>query len=127
MSAPNPNWQRCVDEAPRALSRPGWRHQRRPRLRQHAGSSSSSSTGSSSFAEYATDLGYLMIVVTNQAGIGRGYYSEREFLALTEWMCAAFRDRGAPIAKVYYCPFHPEHGVGELQASNPPSANRARA
>ena len=61
---------------------------------------------------YATDLGYLVIVVTNQAGIGRGYYGEREFLALTEWMCGVFRERGAPVTKVYYCPFHPEYGVG---------------
>lgn len=63
----------------------------------------------------ATDLGYLNIVVTNQAGIGRGHYSEREFQALTEWMCTLFRDHGAPIAKVYYCPFHPEHGVGSYK------------
>lgn len=66
----------------------------------------------------ATDLGYLVIVVTNQAGIGRGYYSERDFQALTDWMCAAFRERGAPIAKVYYCPFHPEHGVGSYKVES---------
>jgi D-glycero-D-manno-heptose 1,7-bisphosphate phosphatase len=67
----------------------------------------------------ATDLEYLIIVVTNQAGIGRGYYSEQEFSALTEWMCGAFRDRGAPIAKVYYCPFHPEYGVGSYKVESP--------
>jgi len=67
---------------------------------------------------YATHLGYLIIVVTNQAGIGRGYYSEGEFLALTEWMCGVFRDRGAPIAKVYYCPFHPEFGVGSYKVES---------
>jgi len=65
--------------------------------------------------KYATDLGYLLLVVTNQAGIARGYYTERDFLVLTEWMCASFRERGAPIAKVYFCPFHPEHGVGEYK------------
>jgi D-glycero-D-manno-heptose 1,7-bisphosphate phosphatase len=66
----------------------------------------------------ATDLGYVIFVVTNQAGIGRGYYSEREFLELTEWMCGVFRDHGAPIRKVYYCPFHPEHGVGIYKADS---------
>jgi D-glycero-D-manno-heptose 1,7-bisphosphate phosphatase len=60
----------------------------------------------------ANKLDYLVIVVTNQAGIGRGYYTEQEFLDLTEWMCGVLRDRGAPISKVYFCPFHPEHGVG---------------
>jgi D-glycero-D-manno-heptose 1,7-bisphosphate phosphatase len=60
----------------------------------------------------AKDLRYLIFVVTNQAGIGRGLYTEEDFEKLTEWMCASFRDRGAPIAKVYSCPFHPEFGIG---------------
>lgn len=64
---------------------------------------------------HAVGLGYLNIVITNQAGIGRGFYTEADFLALTEWMYAAFRERGSPIAKVYYCPFHPEFGVGEYR------------
>ena len=55
---------------------------------------------------------YQLIVVTNQAGIGRGYYSEADFSTLTDWMCDRFRVEGAPIADVFYCPFHPEHGVG---------------
>ena len=67
----------------------------------------------------ATNLGYLVIVVTNQAGIGRGYYSEREFLEITEWMCGAFRDCGSQISKVYYCPFHPENGVGIYKHDSP--------
>jgi D-glycero-D-manno-heptose 1,7-bisphosphate phosphatase len=61
---------------------------------------------------YAKVSGYLVIVVTNQAGIGRGYYSEQDFAELTNWMCARFQDRGAPISKVYHCAFHPEHGIG---------------
>ncbi len=63
----------------------------------------------------AAELGYMVFVVTNQAGIGRGYYSERDFLELTDWMRGMFLARGAPIAKVYYCPFHPEHGVGDYK------------
>src|SRR5438128_1203722 len=61
---------------------------------------------------YATDLDYVLIVVTNQAGIGRGLYSEQDFLDLTDWMCGVFRERGVPLGKVYYCPSHPDHGVG---------------
>ena len=60
----------------------------------------------------ASQLGFLNIVVTNQAGIGRGYYSEEDFLALSDWMCGVLCERGAPIAKVYHCPFHYRHGVG---------------
>jgi len=63
----------------------------------------------------ATRSGYLLIVVTNQAGIGRGYYSEEDFLALTEWMCDRFKVEVAPIADVFYCPFHSEHGVGDYK------------
>lgn len=63
----------------------------------------------------ATRSGYLLIVVTNQAGIGRGYYSEEDFLALTDWMCNRFMLEGVTITDVFYCPFHPEHGVGDYK------------
>ena len=52
--------------------------------------------------------GYLLVVVTNQAGIGRGYYDEAAFEALTRWMLDRFAAEGAPIDRVYYCPHHPE-------------------
>jgi D-glycero-D-manno-heptose 1,7-bisphosphate phosphatase len=71
--------------------------------------------GITDLGRHAVGLGYLLIVATNQAGIGRGYYTEADFLALTDWMCSAFREQGAPIARVYYCPFHPEFGVGEYR------------
>jgi D-glycero-D-manno-heptose 1,7-bisphosphate phosphatase len=60
----------------------------------------------------AKKLGYLLIVVTNQAGIGRGYYSEQDFFNLTRWMCDQFEAEGAAIRDVYYCPYHSEHGIG---------------
>lgn len=60
----------------------------------------------------AQRLGYKIVVVTNQAGIGRGYYSEQQFLDLTQWMCAEFIQRQISISAVYHCPFHPVHGVG---------------
>ena len=63
----------------------------------------------------ANHLGYLLIVVTNQAGIGRGYYSEQDFSTLTEWMRDRFNEVGVPIADVFHCPYHPEHGVGHYK------------
>jgi D-glycero-D-manno-heptose 1,7-bisphosphate phosphatase len=60
----------------------------------------------------ASALDYTIVVVTNQAGIGRVYYTEEAFVEISEWMCAEFRTRGVSIAKVYHCPFHPEYGVG---------------
>lgn len=52
--------------------------------------------------------GYLLIIITNQAGIAKGYYSEADFLRLTDWMINEFADNGIVISKVYYCPHHPD-------------------
>ena len=60
----------------------------------------------------AIHSGHILIVTTNQAGIGRGYYSTEDFLTLTEWMCGRFKEEGAPITEVFYCPHHPVHGIG---------------
>jgi D-glycero-D-manno-heptose 1,7-bisphosphate phosphatase len=60
----------------------------------------------------AKRLGYKLIVVTNQAGIGRGYYSEQDFVVLTNWMRHRFEAEGVAVTDVFFCPFHPEHGVG---------------
>ena len=57
-------------------------------------------------------LGYRIIVVTNQAGIGRGYYSEQQFQALSAWMQTRFRAEAAEVDAVYHCPHHPDHGIG---------------
>ncbi|MFM1990460.1 MAG: hypothetical protein RJA99_3417 [Pseudomonadota bacterium] len=56
--------------------------------------------------------GWALVVVTNQAGIGRGYYDEAAFGTLTAWMRGRFEAAGAPIDAVYHCPYHPEHGLG---------------
>lgn len=63
--------------------------------------------------------GYRLFVVTNQAGIGRGLYSEQDFYALTERMCEAFAAEDAPIDKVYFDPTHPVHGIGEYRRESP--------
>ena len=60
---------------------------------------------------HAKALGYLIIIVTNQAGIGRGYYTEEDFAALTHWMCGIFDRERAAIDKVYFCPTHPDGAV----------------
>lgn len=60
----------------------------------------------------ARDAGYVLIVVTNQSGIGRGLYSEADFHELTRWMCAAFDAAGAALTDVYFAPTHPTLGLG---------------
>jgi D-glycero-D-manno-heptose 1,7-bisphosphate phosphatase len=54
------------------------------------------------------NLGYLLIVVTNQSGIGRKYYNESDFQKLTNWMIEKFKEKDIKIKKVFYCPHTPE-------------------
>ena len=61
----------------------------------------------------ATRHAFLNVVVTNQAGIARGYYTERDFLTYMDWVRGEFRKRDAQIDAVYYCPHHPVHGQHE--------------
>lgn len=58
----------------------------------------------------AVDHGFALIVVTNQAGIARGYYTETQFLELTDWMKQQFSRRDLPLTDVLYCPHHPRYG-----------------
>ena len=53
-------------------------------------------------------LGYEIIVVTNQSGIGRNYYSEDEFLELTKHMRNEFKKEDIDILNLYYCPHNPD-------------------
>lgn len=67
----------------------------------------------------ARNLGLAVIVVTNQAGIGRGHYSEQQFHELTAWMCNQFEAQGAPLDAIYYCPYHAD-GLGAYRVANHP-------
>lgn len=59
--------------------------------------------------------GHEIFIITNQAGIARGYYTEDDFHELTRWMLTVFANEGAPIRKVYYCPYHPTAGIGRYR------------
>jgi len=63
-------------------------------------------------ARYAYEQNYTLVVITNQAGIARGYYTEEQFHQLTDWMCEQFSAAGAPIERVYFSPYHPTAGLG---------------
>lgn len=55
----------------------------------------------------AQQKGYILIVVTNQAGIARGYFTEKDVLTLHEWMKKQFAEKGIQIRAFYYSPYHP--------------------
>ena len=49
-------------------------------------------------------LGFQIVIITNQSGISRGYYSENDYILITEWMIDRFRDNGIEILDVFHCP-----------------------
>lgn len=66
--------------------------------------------GAPEAVKWLNDQGYLVIVITNQAGIARGYYTEEEFLRFTDWMNEELRREGAHVDATYFCPHHPAEG-----------------
>lgn len=59
--------------------------------------------------------GWKLVVVTNQAGIARGLYTEADFQHLTRHMRAQLALQGVQLDGVYHCPHHPTAGVGALR------------
>ncbi len=68
--------------------------------------------------KYFQDREYLIVIITNQAGIARGKYTEVEYQILTNWMINEFEKKGIKISKVYHCPHHPEFS-GECECRKP--------
>lgn len=60
------------------------------------------------------DAGYLVFIVTNQAGIARGYYDEAAVNKLHHWMQSELAIVGAHFDDVRFCPHHPQGTVAEL-------------
>jgi len=63
----------------------------------------------------ALEKGYLLIVVTNQAGVAKGYFTEKDVESLHKWMIEQFASRGIEITAFYFCPFHPEAKIPEYR------------
>lgn len=62
--------------------------------------------------------GYYIFVVTNQSGIARKYYTEKQFNILSTWMINEFKKYDVVIQKVYHCPHHPSI-TGECTCRKP--------
>jgi D-glycero-D-manno-heptose 1,7-bisphosphate phosphatase len=60
------------------------------------------------------EVGYEIIIVTNQAGIAKGYYTEFDYQVLTNWYLSDIEKSGVRILDVFHCPHHPEGIVKDL-------------
>lgn len=58
--------------------------------------------------QYFQNNNYLIFIITNQAGIAKGYYSEEDFSFLNSWMLGEFHKKGITIKDVFHCPHHPD-------------------
>ena len=57
---------------------------------------------------YFQKLGYQIIIITNQSGIARGYYSEDDYQLISKWMLKQFKENGITILDIFHCPHGPE-------------------
>jgi D-glycero-D-manno-heptose 1,7-bisphosphate phosphatase len=67
-----------------------------------------------SFAAEAVRLinqsGWKAIVLTNQSGVARGYFTETTLIEIHERMEESLRSQGARVDAIYYCAHHPDYG-----------------
>ncbi len=61
------------------------------------------------------EAGFKIVVVTNQAGIARGYYTVEDMENLHQHLNRCLEKDGAAVDRFYYCPHHPEHGIGQYK------------
>ena len=64
------------------------------------------------------DLGYRVVVVSNQAGVGHGYYKEEDIVALHSWMQDQLASKGAFIDAFYYCMHHPDARIEKYRGDH---------
>jgi len=60
-----------------------------------------------SACQYFNKIGYEIIIVTNQSGIARQYFSEKDYKKLTDWMIDQFKKNGIEILDIFHCPHSP--------------------
>jgi D-glycero-D-manno-heptose 1,7-bisphosphate phosphatase len=61
--------------------------------------------------------GFLVVVVTNQSGIARGYYTEADVIRLHDYMISRLKDCDASVDGWYYCPHHPDYSSSPIECS----------
>lgn len=60
-------------------------------------------------------MGYMIVIISNQSGIARGFYTEDDLRMLNEWLTRTLKERGVDISGIYYCPHLPDAAVAEYR------------
>ena len=65
--------------------------------------------------KYLNDNNYRVIILTNQAGIAKGYYTEKTFFNYSKWFLNQFLNKGSFIDQIYFSPFHPDGKIKKFR------------
>ena len=65
--------------------------------------------------KFLNDRGYLVILITNQAGVGRGLITLKQLTSIHLYLKRIIKKNMATINDIYFCPYHPTHGVGKYK------------
>jgi D-glycero-D-manno-heptose 1,7-bisphosphate phosphatase len=74
-------------------------------------------SGAAEAVRKLNDVGMLVVVVTNQAGVARGYFPESNVAEVHAQLSSLLAERGAKVDAFYYCPHHPTEGVGHYRVN----------
>lgn len=61
------------------------------------------------------DMGFEIVIITNQSGIARGFYTEQDLEKLNNWLIKTLDEKGIKILDILYCPHHPK---GKIEPYN---------
>ena len=75
---------------------------------------------------YFQNLGYKIIIITNQSGIYRGYYSHSDYQKVTQWMLDQFKYKNINILDIFHCPHGPD-STCDCRKPNPGMFLQAKA
>lgn len=63
--------------------------------------------------------GFEFIIITNQSGIARGYFSQEDFWEFNDFLVEELKKENIIIKKTYFCPYHPTEGLGKYRLDSP--------